>query len=430
MGDRRHTTNDRRPRKHGTGTRRGAPQGGRPCWQIYYVERREDRRGYVGVTAQTVPARFTGHCTDAKRDGGRRGRPGTLTHALREVIRSGQDPAAAFRVVALARVDDPNKARQAEANWIRALNTAQPNGFNVMPGGASLGGPFNAKPVKVEHPTRGLLKFPALSEAIGLREQELRTARRPIPNARSIYYRVAAGWPLEQALGYQPHVDRRGLRRPLYRGGRRYASRDAAAMIGITPGALRSRRHRADRAGLGRGSLGVDRRLRGARRAPRRPVLLPDPRDPAAPPLNTTDFAAASGIPKATVIHRLTRLRLAGRDPAMMPRAEVLAVLAHRVERRVMIELPVPGGQVLRGGARELVRTVLRDRVLRLERPHQLGDSAIRARLRLLPGWRERLPLDPHQVRWAFGFVPGAMPGRAADHPITRNASGPSTEPA
>jgi len=394
------------PVSRGAGDSRVPPNGNGRYWRIYYLRRREDGRGYVGVTCRTPPARFRGHCTDALRDGGMRGRPGTVTHALRETIRSGADPAVAFQILEVARYTEPEAARRAEANWIRVLGTAQPNGFNVMPGGASLGSIANAKPVAIRHPTRGRLSFPALSAAIALREQELKRAGRQVLSPSLVYWRVASGWKLEEALGYRPHADGRGLRQPLRRGRRPCSLREAAATIGVTPDALRSRVHRARRAGLRRIDLAVDRRGRGAPRAARRPVRLPDPRRPEALPLNTTRFAAATGIPKATVIHRLTRLRAGGRDPEAMSRSELLAAIQQRTERRIIVELAAPDGPVLRGGVRELVRAVLGDPKLKWGRHEQLGASAIRARLRRLPGWRDRLPPDRDQVLWAFGFRP------------------------
>jgi hypothetical protein len=75
-----------------------------------------------------------------------------------------------------------------------------------------------------------------------------------------------------------------------------------------------------------------------------------------------------------------------------------------------MLELSLPDGRVLRGGVRKLVRMVLDEPGLKWGRHEHLGASAIRARLRRLPGWRARAPLDPAHVQWAFGFRSDGAP--------------------
>jgi hypothetical protein len=383
-------------------------------WRLYHVTRRADGVSYVGVTSRDVASRFSAHCADARRDNGARGRPGTLTHAIREAIRQDIEPATAFRVVELARHTDAEAARRAEANWIKVLGTARPHGFNCMPGGASLGSIANAQPIEFDHPTQGRLSLATISEAIAKRNAELIREGQPALLPALIYWRIASGWTAGEALGYVPHVDGRGLRRTTVRcGGRRVRSlRQAAAATGISPDALRSRVHRARRAGLRNIDIGRDRRGSGARRAATAPVRLPDPRDPEGAALNTIEFATATGVPKATVIHRLSQLRATGCDPATMSRTALLAALLQRRDRRFMLELSLPDGRVLRGGVRKLVRMVLDEPGLKWGRHEHLGASAIRARLRRLPGWRARAPLDPAHVQWAFGFRSDGAPVR------------------
>lgn len=382
-------------------------------WRLYRIKRREDGKAYIGVTCRDVGARFRAHCADALRDNGARGRPGTITNAIREAIRRGLDPATAFQVLELAYYTDPEATRRAEVNWIKVLGTAQPRGFNYMPGGASLGSVANAKPVELHHPIRGRLSLATISAAIVMRNAELAQEGRPKLLGSLVYWRIAAKWSLAEALGYNQRADGRGLRRRTVRcRGRRMRSlREASVATGVSAEALRSRVHRARRAGLRQADIARDRRRSGAKRAATILASLPDPRNSAAPALSTGQFAAATGLSKSTVIHRRARLRVIGQNPAMMPRHELLAFMNRRVERRIFVKLFLPDGRVLRGGVRELVRKVLGEPSLKWRRDEHIGASAIRARLRQLPGWRLRGFLDPKHLLWAFGFQVGSAPG-------------------
>lgn len=202
-----------------------------------------------------------------------------------------------------------------------------------------------------------------------------------------------------------------GQRTAAYCAGRRRRSlRAAEQATGIAAAAVRSRLHRARRAGLPETDIAIDRRRAGARRAARSKARLPDPRNPAAPLLNAAEFAAAAGLPKATVITRLARIRLSGCDPVAMPRPELLEALLLWRDRRVAIRLKLPSGRVLRGGVRETVRAVLSTRQMEKQRREHLGASAIRARLimRRISGWPDRL--SESGMMWAFGFRPEAAP--------------------
>ena len=54
----------------------------------------------------------------------------------------------------------------------------------------------------------------------------------------------------------------------------------------------------------------------------------------------------------------------------------------------MLISLVLPDGRALTGGVREVIRQVLDDPALRCGRPERwLGPSAIRARLRRIPGY-------------------------------------------
>ena len=71
---------------------------------VYAIRRRTDGKPYVGLTARHKEDRFRAHCADAMRNGGSRGQPGTITHAIREVISAGLDPREHFTMEVLAGV--------------------------------------------------------------------------------------------------------------------------------------------------------------------------------------------------------------------------------------------------------------------------------------------------------------------------------------
>lgn len=395
-------------------------------WRIYRVTRRSDGRGYVGVTCRSLATRLAAHVHLARRHP-HLGRPGTLAAAIRTATEQGLSFSEAFLTETLDDTCSPDAARSLERDWIARLGTAWPRGFNVQPGGASLGGPANALPVTLCHPERGMLRYPSLLAAvIGLGE-ERRAAGQPPLSPGVVYARRAMGWSLEEALGLVPHQDGRGLRGDVRWQGQPAASLRALARAqGIAPAALRSRLHRARRRdGTVLPDLARDRRHSASRRmcgqAARPPCLaLPHPADPQAPPVNAAVFARLAGLPRATVLHRYHALAVRPGGAAGLTRAELLRALLRRQEREIVLRLRLPGGRILSGGVRALIRQVLGDLPLAGVRAEQLGASAIRARLRRLPDWPR-----PGQagIAWAFGFRPGARPrGGAAAGPQDASA--------
>ena len=376
---------------------------------VYAIRRRTDGKPYVGLTARHKEDRFRAHCADAMRNGGSRGQPGTITHAIREVISAGLDPREHFTMEVLVVCADLEEARQAEAKWIERLNTAAPSGFNVMPGGASVGGPGNAKKIVILHPKRGELRFAAISDAVADISRERMQGGQPPLSEAVVRARLDLGWPPAEAFELVRHPDGRS-KRPLFLWhGRHYDSlRELARVEGLRIDTARSRLHRAWQAGCGaHHDASLDRRRRfGPTRRPRAARLaLPDPRSPTAPTVNAATFARLTGIPNATVLARwqAVRRRIAG--GTALDRAAVLTKLQGPVDRRVAIALDLPDGRRLEGGVREVVRAVLADAKLKWGRPECLGRSAIRARLRCVPGWPNG-PLSADAVAWSFGFNP------------------------
>jgi hypothetical protein len=379
-------------------------------WRIYRIIRHGDGRSYVGVTCRSLSTRVTAHVHLARRHP-HLGRPGTLAAAIRAALEEGLSFKQAFLAEALEDTASPDAARALERCWIARLGTAWPQGFNVQPGGASLGGPANAVPVTLRHPWRGMVHYPSLLAAITAIEEERRAAGQPPLSQGLVYARRATGWSLEEALGLRPHQDGRGLRDDVCWEGRPATSLRALAQArGIAPAALRSRLHRARRRdGAALSDLARDRRRSGSRPVAAPPLALPHPTDPQGPAVNAAAFARLAGLPRATVLHRYHALIAHHGGHTVLPRTGLLEGLLRRQYREIVLCLRLPDGRTWSGGVRALIRQVLGDAALATGRPEPLGASAIRARLRHLPDWPHPGEAD---IAWAFGFRLGAEPVR------------------
>lgn len=367
---------------------------------IYLIENRETGRRYVGVTARSIEDRLRAHRYDAMRK--RRARAeGSLAASIRETILAGCTFDAAYRYAVLQSGLTADDARDAEVRWIERMGSAAPAGYNKMPGGASLGGPGNARPVMLTHPDRGLVTYTSLYKAITVRNVELRAAGEKPLLQSTVYERLGMGWTPEEALGYARHEDGRGDRGAVLYAGRTYRSlRAIADETGELIDTLRSRLHRARHAGVTNPDLAVDRR---SAPAPRGFILLPDPHAPTSTTrLHVNEFCRRTGVARTTIVHRVGQLLDKGLNVEAIDQAELVALLTTEDDRRTMIRLLLPNGKTLEGGIREIVRDVLADEPLAQSRREQLGDSAIRARLRCVDCG------DPAKVRWAFGFAPAS----------------------
>jgi hypothetical protein len=364
------------------------------------------------VTQRQIEVRKTLHIYFAKRPNHNH-RSGGLAEAIREAERSGLVPAEEFEITLLESCSDPEMARSLERQWIAKLNTAFPHGFNLAKGGASLGGPGNARPVTISRPGGEPAKFQSIMAAVGALNSQRRSNGDPTLGLGTVYARLQSGQSPRAALGLTQRLDlRRKRAEPFrYRGRTHVSLHTVSSRKNIPIDTLRSRLHRARIAGIANADIGFDRRLPGSPRrndaGPGRlpPMSLPHPTDAEAPPVSAAEFARLTGIPKATVTHRFNRV-LAGDfgDPAALTRQQILDILILKTERRIVIALPVPDGQVLHGGVRELIRHLFAQPALLAVRHERLGPSAIRARLRKLPRWP--LPAAAGDISWAFGFNP------------------------
>lgn len=356
-------------------------------WTIYLIRLRESGRSYVGVTQRPLAARLRAHWHDAGRS--HLPRPGGLRAALQDARRRGDSLEDVLVVATLGTATTPAQARRLEAAMIMRHGTMHPRGLNLMPGGASLGGPRNRRPLRILHPVTGRMhRFHSVEAAHAALCAGPRAAGLPpAPSLGLVHARLAAGWHPLEALGLLDHDDGRGQ----LPGGARYAGKPIGALREVARddlsiATLRSRRHRARLAGVADADLAVPR-PRGSRQLGRRLLPLPDPRRPGeGRTLGCLDFARLAGVPVATVTHRLHRLLRQGHDVAAMPDGELVALLAAPpADRRRVLLVALPDGRRVEGGFRELVRLVEGDPALQPLRREILSASGMRRRLRLLP---------------------------------------------
>ncbi len=378
-----------------------AAKTGQAVYIIYGITRKEDSKQYVGLTRRPLAERIKAHVHDAMRRR-RNSSPGSLANAIRQKILCGYSFEAAFDVQVLAEGLTADQAREAEILWVERLHAYAPKGFNILPPGGSIGGPANAHPTVIQHPRRGKLNFPSVSAAIEFRNRELAELNNSLLEVGTVYARLLTGWPIEEALGYLPHTDRRTLRKPFFAKGRVLRRlREVAEATGLSIAALRSRLHRAARRGLNRHDVGHDRR-RSARRRPAAAHLPHPSLDGSGRNLTIKAFSALSGVPKSTIAYRYQQLE----NPGSMSDEDIVLHLCTPQERRRIVTLDLPDGTQLRGGERETIRMLLSNRRFAWSRPEPIGESAIRRRLRLVRS--NEGPL----VAWAFGLAPDQCPRR------------------
>lgn len=359
---------------------------------VYAIERRCDGRLYVGITQREPVARVTAHVYESRRCGSVR--EGGLAAAIREAEQSGQTFQEAFSWRVLERDLDLPSAQTAERRWINELSCAAPQGFNLHRGGGA-GGPSNARPLTIRVKGEDL-EFPSLYAAIRWANAYRRDHGKPELGVGAVYARVVAGWSTRQALGLYRRTDRRSIRSSFHLHGRACRSIAVASRrTGIPPATLRSRLHRARRAGTNL-EIGLDRRSgttfeiardRHATADRGGALRLPHPTDPRRT-VSAAEFAALTNVPKATVLHRAGRL-------GTQDRALAIRFLTEPMERRRLITLEIPGGTRLRGGVNELIARVVGQPRYERHRHAHIGGPAIKRRL-LACGYADLL--------WAFGF--------------------------
>ncbi len=368
-----------------------SPRPSRGPFTIYRVTERASGRQYVGLTCRSLPARSAAHVQQSRRP--QNVHLGGLLAAIRAAEAAGQTFSEAFQVEEIASAQTADEAKVLERAWIDRLKTMFPDGFNLMPGGSSIGGPGNAKPVSLVLEDGTRREWPAIGHAIADCNKERSLRGLPLIQPGSAYARFVAGWTVAEALGLSTHSDGRAFRTAVRVGTREcHTLRDASTLTGVSIAVLRSRAHR--RRGLSDADLAQDRH------SSRRPKLF----DSAivwpttGERLTASQFADRTCIPKATVIHRWHQAARLGLD--FDDTQEISNFLQTGQDRRKILSLHLPDGTVWKGGHRELARRVLASE-WEPERSRRLSEAGIRRRLRRLSP--DQLS-DPSHVAWAFGF--------------------------
>ena len=364
--------------------------GGDGRWIIYSLQERASGRTYVGVTCRPLQVRIGSHLSQARRGG--RLRRGGLLEVLRDACLTTKDFHDRFVARVLGTATSRAEARTQEASWIARLRCMVPSGFNLMPGGSSLGGPSNARPVSVEV---GGQRHTYASVGAALSDRNRSAADRGEVRVQrsTAHARLAAGWSPAEALGYAPHRDGRGARERFSVDGIVYSTlREASVASGLAIATLRSRLHRSKRRAMQSDvpEVGRDQRTASLGRRPLLGLVHPT----TGEPVSARAYARATGLPLSTVLHRAHRLGL-GASPEDM---------ATPVERRRVVTCVGADGATVTGGYREVARRVLDPGWTRAPDTRKLSASAIRARLRRLTEVERSAPWF---VKWACGQCPG-----------------------
>ena len=305
----------------------GAPTGPRAditaavpgLYTVYTLEELASGRHYVGLTRRSLDARIASHLSQSRRCG--RVRPDGLMAALRLMDALGQDFGACFCARVLGQAETPEAARELERYWVTMLDCRVPRGFNGMPGGSSVGGVDNARPLCVKWPDGSTRSFISIQAALTVVNRDRLAAGKSKLEASTVYARLAGDWPVEEALGLTLRQDPRAVRSTFAIEQEVYTTLAAASRatdLGVAT--LRSRLHRA-RASSAEVLLQVGRDRRG--RGPGRLTRLDLPWPGTGEKLTAAAYASRAGVPKATVMHRWHRAQTAcGR--AALPSADAL----------------------------------------------------------------------------------------------------------
>lgn len=364
--------------------------GGEGGWTIYVIRDKASGRPYVGVTCRSLEQRSRAHVSQARR--GKKLCQGGLLERLRDggiTVKSFHEHfLVEVLATALTRVD----AKAKEAFWIAKLRSMAPDGYNLMPGGASLGGPANSVPLSVQV-GNVRTEYTSIGAALSARNRTIVTRGGAALLQSTVHARLVSGWSAEQALGYVPHQDGRGLRGQFFLNGSAYCSlNDASTASGIGIATLRSRLHRARLVAESEipVEIGDDRRSASVGRRPQLGLRHPA----TGSPVSAREYAKAVGLPVSTVLHRAHRLGIHASAEDM----------AQPLERRKMVTYVDASGATFTGGYREIVRRVLGSGQQPVPGTRTLSASAIRARLRRLTDVERSNPLF---VRWACGQCTG-----------------------
>jgi hypothetical protein len=120
-------------------------------YQITYRPPFGNGKRYVGLTQRTLQVRLKAHFNESTREKPSGISPFTLGYAIRDHLQKfPNEPLKDAFVIELLQVYATlDEMRDGEGFWIDNLRTMAPEGFNIMRGGSSVGGPSNAKPCEI-----------------------------------------------------------------------------------------------------------------------------------------------------------------------------------------------------------------------------------------------------------------------------------------
>ena len=389
-----------KPSRRDVGPVSNASPGLRATYLIYVLTERCTERRYVGLTVRTLGKRIASHVTNARRN--LPVRAGGLMAAIRAALDHGQTFSAAFDASGVDSATTSAEARRLEEQWIAKLSAAYPHGFNLMPGGCSIGAIGNATEIVIPK-SRGCgeRRYQSISAAVadtnGMRSY---MGLGPLAS-HTVYARRATGWPIRQCLGLDPRRESRGRRRVVVYGKEYTSFREASKGTGLDVQVLKSRLHRFLRQATDANEgmdIGYDRRGRRGRRPSLEIPWM------TGETLTVGEISSRTGIARSTILLRWHRAVAAHAALGSSPQevAGIAQRLVRENDRRNCLRLKLPTGKVLVGGHRELARLVATCQSIRVARPTRIGESGIRRRLSLLsPSERELNEV----LLWAFGFI-------------------------
>jgi hypothetical protein len=323
---------------------------GYTIYQIAHAMPNGQQKSYVGLTQRSLGERLNAHFNESTRSKVRGISHFSLGYAVREHIRNRADVPLqdAFSITLLETFDTLEAMRAGESHWIGKLGTMAPNGYNLMRGGSSVGGPANAVPCDIclGNKVQTFRSFTAAARAVA-HSYGITDAEKVASFIGRANMRIHTGWHLAEALGLEPRVD-----------GRRTALSVGAREAGENVDTARSRAHRQKERDKRTVAVGTRHKL-------------PSP-DDISVMLPAPVVFKALGVSQTTGHHRLRKIET--ELDSMTPQA-ILEYLRTPKDRSKPVSVVLPGGQRIVMGVNALAEAYQRT-------GH--GFQAIKARLRKL----------------------------------------------
>lgn len=337
---------------------------------VYMIRRKSDGKVYIGITHRTLEQRVNSHRYDAMRKGVHHG---GLAFAIRTAKEHGMCFSDAFEYVVLEYVFcDNDFIRTREKHWVDTFNSRYPNGFNIHPGGSSIGSIQNCKPITVSI-NGAEIKYPSRSLAIASS-----ACSNVTPGA--MYWRLK-NWPVNEALGISRHLDARSFREVfIYQGSQCNSLAVASQDIGTPIATLRSRLHRAKKRKVKNYDLSIKTLQIPSKLST---IPLPHPFDDKHEDITSRRFSKLTGIPQTTISYRANNfaLKMSGSE---YTRGMLLAYLINGEDRTSYITVKLTDGFTYHVSINKLARMVAHIPRFQKFKLVQLKESTLRKRLQNL----------------------------------------------